>query len=124
MKPACMDEREYTEWMVLNKRALTHRTPSPCDDCTDAFAAEMRAEDRCDGTPGNDKSEPVFYDATAQHAKAVAAANAAKRARREAAMARAAELMDLGRTNGEIARIMVCSPNTISSYRRALRRSA
>jgi len=56
MRPACMDAAEWAAWSETNDG----RTPglrvvlgaaSPCHDCTLAFALEMRADGRCDGTP-------------------------------------------------------------------------
>lgn len=51
--PACMSDREFELWVAAN-RAVTvlAQLSSPCQECTWAFAREMRAEGRCDGSPG------------------------------------------------------------------------
>ena len=49
-----MDDDEWALWRDANAASpLNHaRLESPCVECLPAFAAEMRAEDRCDGEPG------------------------------------------------------------------------
>ena len=55
-RPACMDEGEFERWREANRstalRGRTHEAISPCEDCTAAFAQEMRDQGRCDGQPG------------------------------------------------------------------------
>lgn len=54
MKPACMSDSEHVLWLDKN-RTITDRkmvAPSPCHDCPLGFAADMRLEGRCDGSPG------------------------------------------------------------------------
>ena len=51
-----MTDREARDWLdaaLAASRGSSVRVPSsPCADCHAAFAAEMRAEGRCDGEPG------------------------------------------------------------------------
>ena len=55
--PLCMDEAEWARWREMNPQNMgggikvAHR---PCLDCPRWFAVEMRAEGRCNGTPGSD----------------------------------------------------------------------
>ena len=53
-RPACMDDDEWALWRDANSASpLNHaRLESPCVECLPAFAVEMRAEERCDGEPG------------------------------------------------------------------------
>lgn len=50
---ACLEPAEWTAWQRAN-RLLTHSSQAarPCDDCLAGFAADMRAEGRCNGVPG------------------------------------------------------------------------
>jgi hypothetical protein len=50
----CMSAEERTEWdaMVQALRRDIRPIKLPCVDCTAKFAAEMRAEFRCNGYPG------------------------------------------------------------------------
>lgn len=45
---------DLADWQRLNLRNtnLAARAARPCEDCTLGFAADMRAEGRCNGTPG------------------------------------------------------------------------
>jgi hypothetical protein len=46
---------ELARWEAANVVCLPGvRVASPCQDCTAAFAAEMRREGRCHGRPGSD----------------------------------------------------------------------
>jgi len=53
--PLCMDADEFETWSTTAKG---WKTPNgrwemrPCTDCPLSFAAEMRAEGKCNGTPG------------------------------------------------------------------------
>lgn len=59
--PLCMDADELADWHALNSRNSnrSERAATPCDDCLLGFAAEMRAQGRCNGTPGGDEEEEV-----------------------------------------------------------------
>ena len=60
MIPTCMTDEELADWNRLNTQARTRLINStPCEDCTDLFAAEMRAVGLCNGFPG-----PQRYCAT------------------------------------------------------------
>lgn len=48
--PLCMEPDEWVHWQATNpSNAMAGR---PCSDCPADFAAEMRAEGKCNGTPG------------------------------------------------------------------------
>lgn len=49
-----MTDAEWAGWSTANDTMTwpNVRASSPCRDCTLGFAAEMRARDLCDGTPG------------------------------------------------------------------------
>lgn len=47
-----MTHEDRARWDRLNWQARTNRAALPCGDCTPEFAAEMRAEFRCNGFPG------------------------------------------------------------------------
>lgn len=49
-----MSDTDFADWTAKNDAiySMTDRAPSPCHDCTLAFAIEMRAEGMCDGHPG------------------------------------------------------------------------
>jgi len=48
-----MTEEEFEDWTTFNRRAKLHSAPStPCEDCTAAYSAEMRALNLCVGFPG------------------------------------------------------------------------
>jgi len=60
-KMDCMTKEEWEEWLeaARNYQANANRSRNyktlrvrPCHDCTRAFAAEMQAQDRCNGVPG------------------------------------------------------------------------
>jgi hypothetical protein len=51
--PACMEPGEWAHWRSLNPRLPDEVfAPRPCTDCPLGFAADMRAEGRCNGAPG------------------------------------------------------------------------
>lgn len=50
--PLCMDAAEWAEWRARNPIYLSEAVARPCEDCLLGFAADMRAEGRCNGTPG------------------------------------------------------------------------
>jgi hypothetical protein len=51
--PLCMEPEEWADWQRRNPRLTDHAfAPRPCTDCPLGFAADMRAEGRCNGTPG------------------------------------------------------------------------
>jgi len=53
VKPLCMTETEMRAWAGANVNcAPKEQATSPCEDCTPAFAAEMREQGQCDGEPG------------------------------------------------------------------------
>ena len=57
-EPACMDPDEWAAWRSLNGRVSgSQRAARPCSDCLLGYAAEMRAEGRCNGTPGGDAAD-------------------------------------------------------------------
>jgi hypothetical protein len=49
-----MNGHELARWREANTalHGGVDRADSPCQDCTPAFADEMRFEQRCDGWPG------------------------------------------------------------------------
>ena len=53
--PKCMSSDELAFWLEAHRVVLV-RDPNaatdPCADCTVGFAAEMQAQDRCNGIPG------------------------------------------------------------------------
>jgi hypothetical protein len=51
---ACMEPDEWALWLERNPRALGGAAIAnrPCVDCPLGFAAEMRSEGRCNGSPG------------------------------------------------------------------------
>ena len=59
-KPACMTDDEFESWReaAVDASQMVNRGRDytlglrPCHDCSREFAAEMQAEDRCDGVPG------------------------------------------------------------------------
>jgi len=46
-----MTPDEFDAWCEANERLWFAKAWDPCADCCDDFAAEMRAENRCDGEP-------------------------------------------------------------------------
>lgn len=61
--PLCMEPDEWTGWQAANARlngftAEARRAFRPCEDCPMGYAADMRAEGRCNGEPsGVDEEE-------------------------------------------------------------------
>lgn len=57
--PACMDADEWALWERANRsiNSSIERATRPCADCPLGYAADMRAEDRCNGTPGGVQDE-------------------------------------------------------------------
>ncbi len=55
--PLCMEPDELARWQEMRDRATTHhdRAARPCRDCLVEAAAEMRAVERCNGTPRGDE---------------------------------------------------------------------
>lgn len=64
--PACMDAGELAAWEATNERlsSANMRAARPCTDCLLGFALEMRAEGRCNGTPGGATEEEEDMDET------------------------------------------------------------
>lgn len=58
--PLCMTADEWADWRahVSFTGHHTEQAARPCDDCPLGFAADMRAEGRCNGTPGGVADEP------------------------------------------------------------------
>ena len=52
-----MDPDEWAAWRSLNDRSGSNRAARPCSDCLLGYAAEMRADGRCNGTPGGDAAD-------------------------------------------------------------------
>lgn len=50
----CMADDEWAHWLAMNPMGLSDALVAarPCMDCPLGFAAEMRAEGRCNGSPG------------------------------------------------------------------------
>jgi hypothetical protein len=59
-----MSADEYAAWRAKNSVVNTyHRAGRPCEDCLFAFALDMRARGRCNGTPaGADAGEDTMVD--------------------------------------------------------------
>lgn len=52
----CMTDEELADWTTFNGQARLRAAPAtPCEDCTDAFSAEMRAAGLCTGFPGEQR---------------------------------------------------------------------
>jgi hypothetical protein len=53
-RAACMSDEEWAHWIEFNPRNLggLGNIDRPCGDCPSRFAEEMRAVERCNGTPG------------------------------------------------------------------------
>lgn len=57
--PLCMSDAEWRDWQALNPFYSKHNplvrksdvAARPCADCPLGYAAEMRAQGRCNGTP-------------------------------------------------------------------------
>lgn len=58
--PLCLDPDEWADWRARVSFTGHHseQAARPCDDCPLGFAADMRAEGRCNGTPGGVHDEP------------------------------------------------------------------
>lgn len=58
-RPACMDDEEWALWKAGNDRLVNRKLQAsrPCADCPLGHAADMRAEGRCNGTPGGVEDE-------------------------------------------------------------------
>jgi hypothetical protein len=56
----CLSPRELALWRAANERLDTRhdRSATLCADCTIAYAAEQRAEGKCNGTPGVPETLP------------------------------------------------------------------
>jgi hypothetical protein len=53
--PACMSREDLAGWLRHNAKSMLSaddRRQPPCADCTEEYAAEMRALGRCNGRPG------------------------------------------------------------------------
>lgn len=123
LKPLCMSDDEYQSWQTANDNIYSKRNqaPDPCHDCTRAFAAEMRAEDRCDGIPGGGQQPDP---APMPHAEVVAMAAKAKHRAKEANIARAVELHMGGLLHREIAAEMGASVSSVGKWLKAWRTAA
>ena len=56
--PACMDAVEWAEWGARNPLANipeADQVARPCEECPIGWAADMRAEGRCNGIPGGSR---------------------------------------------------------------------
>jgi hypothetical protein len=68
--PLCMEPDEWVLWQAGNARvtgstAGVRRADRPCEDCPMGYAADMRAEGRCNGEPaGVDQEEEHMDNAT------------------------------------------------------------
>lgn len=51
VEPACMTRAELDSWREV-AGYVNNGTADPCTDCLPDWAAEMRAEGRCNGIPG------------------------------------------------------------------------
>lgn len=62
MTPACMEPDELALWQAANAKLVARRMAraeaSPCLDCPAWWAAEMRAQDCCNGEPGTTGGRP------------------------------------------------------------------
>lgn len=76
--PACMDADEWALWERANRsiNSSIERATRPCADCPLGYAADMRADDRCNGTPGGvqDEEEADAVEAPAEPRAIVAPA--------------------------------------------------
>jgi hypothetical protein len=82
-----MSEDEWSDWQRHNQSMGSGRAKRPCEDCLLGFAAEMRLEGRCNGTPAGDHTEPEEEELPVTRKPAVwtpeARAAAAERARKQ-----------------------------------------
>jgi hypothetical protein len=75
--PACMSDEEWATWRSSGYLRLGDR---PCSDCPLGYAAEMRAQGRCNGTPGGVEEDEDVDEHQAAGAARTAAIYAARRA--------------------------------------------
>lgn len=62
-RPACMDDEEWALWKAANDRIYVGmQAARPCADCPLGHAADMRAEGRCNGTPGGVEEDDEHVD--------------------------------------------------------------
>ena len=107
-----MDEGEFAFWSEQNDRiyALSDRARSPCHDCIEPFALEMRALDRCDGEPcGSEDDEQTGQERSAQ----------VRHAQRLHNIAVARNLSEMGLSQYAVARTMGVHRNTVVGYLRS-----
>ena len=58
--PDCMDAGDWRDWQRMNPANVGGgKALKPCWDCPLEFAVEMRAEHRCNGSPGRPIGRPV-----------------------------------------------------------------
>lgn len=77
-RPRCMSDEEYASWAEKNAT----RVKRPCADCPLGYAADMRAQGRCNGTPGGvEQDEEEGDDVTMPPRLSAAAALALPRER-------------------------------------------
>lgn len=71
-----MEPDEWAAWQDANRRASQNRIERPCQECPLGFAAEMRAIDRCNGTPAgvDDEEEDQVPEITKPIGKPVTVA--------------------------------------------------
>jgi hypothetical protein len=62
VKPLCMTPEELVRWHDAN-RTLNEPAATPCFDCVEWWAELMRAQGRCNGTPG-EPPRPVRLSAS------------------------------------------------------------
>lgn len=58
-EPQCMEPDEWTAWQGTNRRLTLHddQAARPCADCLAGYAADMRAQGRCNGDPAGDHKD-------------------------------------------------------------------
>ena len=115
IKPACMDEDEYAGWQAHNQRVSLPQgafAESPCQDCMESYAAEMRNAGRCDGEPGGEIA--VVADQL-DVARSVSAEQ--RRLRKLQTVAQVRELLQLGMSQAAAARHLGISERAISNYK-------
>ncbi len=62
-EPTCMDAEDWAAWQTMNRSlGKENQAPRPCTDCLAGYAAEMRAEGRCNGQPAGDHREEDTVD--------------------------------------------------------------
>lgn len=67
----CMTDDEWIEWRDRNPLNVHGAIARPCEECPLGFAADMRAQGRCNGTPGGvaeDTDEPTQEETPMDHA--------------------------------------------------------